>query len=361
MNFLSGFLPIIIAILVFGVLIVSHEFGHFFIAKKNGIFVEEFSIGMGPKLISKQIGETVYSLRAVPFGGFCKMLGEDESSADERAFINKSPLARMAVVAAGPFMNFIVAFIFVFGYNAFSGIITPVITNVTPESYAYESGLEIGDRVISINGENVNIYSDISLIMDGCNGQDVIVEVKKADNTKAEYTIKPSVSVDRRWIIGFSPTVKSPLIGEAFDGYERAKFGEILYDSFYRVLFFIKLTVVGFVRMLTFNVSPDDIAGPIGMVKIIETSYTKGLTYSFLYAILNVVYISALFSANLGALNLLPIPAMDGGRLVFLFIEKLRGKPLSADKEGIVHFIGFVILIGLMIFVAFNDLRQIFF
>ncbi len=361
MNFLSGFLPILIAILVFGVLIASHEFGHFIIAKKNGIFVEEFSIGMGPKLISKQVGETVYSLRAVPFGGFCKMLGEDESSSDERAFINKSPLARMAVVAAGPFMNFIFAFVLILGYNAFSGIITPVVTEIMPESYAYESGLEVGDRVVSINGQDVNIYSDIALIMDGCNGEDVVLGVKKTNGTKDEYLIKPSVSADGRWIIGFSATLKSPIIGEIFEGYERAGLVEILHESFFRVIFFVKSTIIGFIRMLTFNVSPDDIAGPIGMVQIIEDSYTTGLSYGILSAILNVVYLAALFSANLGAINLFPIPAMDGGRLVFLFIEKLRGKPLSADKEGIVHFIGFVLLIGLMIFIAFNDLRQIFF
>lgn len=361
MNFLSGILPILIAILVFGVLIISHEFGHFFIAKKNGIYVQEFAVGMGPSIISKQIGETVYSLRAVPFGGFCKMLGEDESSFDERAFSNKSPLARMAVVAAGPIMNFILAFVLIFAYNAFSGIITPVVTDVVQESHAYESGLEIGDRVISINGESVNIYSDIALIMDGCNGEDVTVKVKKADGHKEEYTVKPSVSADGRWIIGFSATLKSPLLGEKIEGYERADIFEIIHESLYRVIFFVKSTVIGFIRIFTFSISPDDIAGPIGMVQIIEDSYTIGLNYSILSAVLNVIYLAALFSANLGALNLFPIPAMDGGRLVFLFIEKIRGKALDPDKEGIVHFIGFALLILLMVFVAFNDIRRIFF
>jgi len=361
LSFITGLLPILIAILVFGVLIISHEFGHFFIAKKNDIFVEEFAVGMGPVLISKQIGETVYSLRLVPFGGFCKMLGEDESSIDDRAFSNKSPLARMAVVAAGPLMNFILAFMLIFVYNAFSGIITPIVTSVMEQSYAYESGLETGDRVISINGQDVNIYSDIALIMDGCNGEDVALSVKKSDGSKEEYTIKPSVSADGRWIIGFSATLRSPLIGEKIEGYDRASIFEIIHESFYRMIFFIKSTVIGFIRIFTFNVSPDDIAGPIGMVQIIEDSYTIGLSYSLLSAILNVIYLAALFSANLGAINLFPIPAMDGGRLVFLFIEKLKGKPLDADKEGIVHFIGFVLLMLLMIFIAFNDIRRIFF
>jgi len=361
LGFLSGILPILIAILVFGVLIISHEFGHFFIAKKNGILVEEFAVGMGPSIVSKQIGETIYSLRAVPFGGFCKMLGEDESSFDERAFSNKSPLARMAVVAAGPFMNFILAFVLIFAYNAFSGIITPVVTDIMPESYAYESGLEIGDRLTAINGDSVNIYSDIALIMDGCNGKDVTLTVKKTDGQNEQYTVKPSVSTDGRWIIGFTATLKSPLIGEKIEGYERADIFEIMHESFYRVIFFIKSTVIGFIRIFTFNVSPDDIAGPIGMVQIIEDSYTIGLSYSLLSAVLNVVYLASLFSANLGALNLFPIPAMDGGRLVFLFIEKIRGKALDPDKEGIVHFIGFALLIMLMVFVAFNDIRRIFF
>ncbi len=361
MNLFSGIIPIIITIIVFGVLIVSHEFGHFFVAKKNGIFVEEFAVGMGPKLFSKQIGETLYSLRAIPFGGYCKMLGEEESSNDERAFNNKTPLQRMAVVAAGPIMNFIFAFILVFAYNAFSGTIFPVVNKILPESNAAQGGLEAGDKILSINGQSVTVYDDLSLIMDGCNGEDVVVKVKKDDGSKETYTIKPSVSTDNRWIIGFSPVIKSPLIGDAMEGYERSNIIEVAKESFFKVIFFVKSTVIGFVRLFTFKVSPDEVAGPIGMVQIIGDSYTIGLGYSLLTAILNVIYLAALFSANLGAINLFPIPAMDGGRLVFLIIEKIRGRALDADKEGFVHYIGFLLLFGFMILIAFNDLRRIFF
>lgn len=361
MSLLTSILPIIIALIVFCVLIVSHEFGHFIIAKKNKVLVEEFSIGMGPALFSKQYGETIYSIRCIPFGGYCKMLGENEQSFDERAFGNKSAAARMAVIAAGPIMNFIFAFVLILGYNAFSGVVTPVVADITENSHAVESGLEIGDRITSINGQSVNIYSDISLIMDGCSGNDVVVGVKKANGSRNEYTIKPSISTDGRWIIGFRATAKSPLIGEAIEGYERASIPEIVHDGFFKILFLVKSTVIGFVRIFSFQVQPDEIAGPIGMVQIIENSYSIGLKYSLLSAILNVVFLAALFSANLGAINLFPIPAMDGGRLVFLFIEKLRGKPVDAEKEGIIHFIGFAALMIFMVFIAFNDIRQIFF
>lgn len=359
MNSLSGILPIIIALIVFCVLVVSHEFGHFFVAKLNGIFVQEFSVGMGPKIVSRQIGETVYSLRLVPFGGYCKMLGEDEECLDNRAFGNKSPLARMAVIAAGPFMNFVFAFVLVLGYNCFAGVITPVVSVVSSD-YAIASGLEVGDRITSINGQGVNIYSDISLIMDGVTSSEVNVGVKKADGSKESYDIPLSYSEDNRRLIGFSATRKSPLIGEKIEGIEKATVFETVKDSFFRIIYFVKSTIIGFIRIFTFKVSPDDVAGPIGMVQIIEDSYTIGLSYSLLYAVLNVIYLAALFSANLGAINLFPIPAMDGGRLVFLIIEKLRGKPIDAEKEGVVHFIGFVLLMAFMVIVAYNDIRRIF-
>lgn len=361
LNFLSGIIPIIIAIIVFGILVISHEFGHFFVAKKNGILVEEFSVGMGPAIISKRIGETLYSIRAIPFGGFCRMLGEDEETNDKRAFINKSPGARMAVIAAGPIMNFIVAFVLILGYNSLSGIITPVVSSLTEGGHAAESGLEIGDRITSINGQRVYIYNDISLIMDGCTGDDVEVGVKKADGSRETYTIEPSRSSDGRWLIGFSASLKSPLLGQTYDGYERASFYEIIHDSFFSIIFFIKSTVIGFIRILSFRVNPDEIAGPIGMVQIIGDSYTIGIKYSLRSAIFNIMYLSALFSANLGAINLFPIPAMDGGRLVFIIIEKLRGKPIDAEKEGFVHFIGFVVLMLFMVLIAYNDIRRIFF
>ena len=361
MNLLTGLIPIIIAVIVFGILVISHEFGHFFIAKKNGILVEEFAVGMGPILVSKQIGETLYSIRAIPFGGFCRMLGEDGESDDKRAFINKSPWARMAVIAAGPIMNFIVAFVLILGYNSFSGIITPVVTSLTDGGHAAQAGLETGDRITSINGQKVFIYNDVSLIMDGCTGADVEVGVKKADGSKAVYTVEPSRSADGRWLIGFSASLKSPLIGKAFEGYERATVPEIVHDSFFSLIFFVKSTVIGFVRIISFRVNPDEIAGPIGMVQIIGNSYTIGMKYSLFSAILNVIYLAALFSSNLGAINLFPIPAMDGGRLVFIIIEKLRGKPIDAEKEGLVHFIGFFVLMLFMVLIAYNDIRRTFF
>ena len=356
----SNLIPIFIAIIVFSILVIVHEFGHYIVAKKSGIFVEEFAVGMGPILISKKIGETIYSIRALPLGGFCRMMGEDENCNDERAFNQKSVFKRMAVVVAGPFMNFVLAFFICTILVSSSGFATTTIESLISGGGAEIAGLKVGDQIKKINNVNISVYEDLSFFMMENNGEKVTVEIKR-ENEKLKIDVQPFQLEDGRWILGFSPKFKIGFFGNDKEGYEKATIFETIKTGFDTMCFYIRSTIIGFIRLFTFNVSVDEIAGPIGIIEVVGNSYEQGIKHSLGAAISNISSIAALLSANLGAINLFPIPAMDGGRLIFLIIESFRGKPISPEKEGMIHFVGFACLMAFMVFIAYNDISRIFF
>lgn len=343
-------LTIFIALLVFGIIVLIHEFGHYIVAKKSGIKVEEFAIGMGPKIMSKQYGETLYSIRVLPLGGFCKMLGEDEDSKDHRAFTNKSVGIRIAVIFAGPLMNLLLAFTIIAWIVGSNGYVTTSINDVIPDTPAEMSGLQIGDRIISLDGQKIHIRQEISLILSQIKNKSVEVVVLR-NGERVSKLITPAIDQN----------TKQGFLGISFDVNEvgEANFFEIVEQSFWEVIFVVKQVVIGFIQIVTGQVSRDQIAGPVGVIQMIGETYESGLKTSFFLAIQSVIYFAAIISANLGVMNLLPIPALDGGRLVFLIIEAFRGKPMSVEKEGMVHFIGFALLMVFMVFVLYNDIARI--
>ena len=340
---------IIIAILVFGLIVLVHEFGHYIVAKKNGIMVEEFAIGMGPKIVGKQVGETFYSIRALPLGGFCKMLGEEEESSDSRSFSSKSVGARMAVIAAGPFMNFFLAFLIIFVISLFVGFSSTSIGYIEPGYPAEMAQLQEGDKIIKINGKKVQIFEKVSFYLSQYNQEQGEIELTILRNgEKKVISLKPKWDVDTKmWRIGFAA---QPVQGSI---------GQILYYSFHRMIFLVHITVSGFVQLFTNQVSRDMVAGPVGIVKVIGETYQVGLKYSVLTAIANVLWLAAALSANLGALNLFPIPALDGSRLVFLAIEGIRKRPVNPEKENMIHFVGLVVLMLFMLYITYGDVVQL--
>lgn len=359
LNFVSTIFPIVLSILVFSILVIVHEFGHFILAKKNGIKVEEFAVGMGPLVFSKQRGETLYSVRAFPIGGFCRMLGEDDGCTDKQSFNNKGVLAKISVVVAGPFMNFIFAFILMFILLCSDGFVSPIVSNLSEGYPGAEAGIMEGDRIVSIDGQRISVYQDLQLIMMVNKGEEINVVVER-NGEKHSFNVIPKLSPETgTYIIGFTPTGSLGMFAKDVEGFEHANFFETIVMSFKTVVYSVKSAVVGFVRIFTFNVSKDEISGPIGIIKVIGDSYEVGLKESLWMAIKNMMYLAAFLSANLGALNLFPIPAMDGGRLVFLFIEGIRGKPINPEKEGMVHFMGFVLLMAFMVFIAYNDISRL--
>ncbi len=362
---MSGFfmgnplLSIIIAVIVFGILVTGHEWGHFFVARKKDVMIEEFSIGMGPAIVSRQKGETLYSLRAIPLGGYCKMLGELDGDRTPRDFMSKTVWQRIQILLAGPVMNFIIAFVLVTAVLGMEGFVSTEIAAVTPGYGAEEAGILPGDRIISVNGKRIHMYEDIAAAMEG-NGTNPVDVMVERDGEKYFFEITPKYSEETdRYLIGFSSAFKTGVFSKETDGYTKAGFGETLKHSGHETFYFIRMTLSGIGGLFTKKYTIDDLSGPVGIVKVIGDSYEAGMTVSAKAAIENVLYIAALLSANLGVINLIPIPALDGGRILLCIIEAIRGKALDAEKEGILQFIFFVFIFALTIFIAFKDITKL--
>ncbi len=348
---------VIIAILAFGVLILVHEFGHFVVAKLNGIGVVEFSIGMGPRLISFTKGETMYSLRILPFGGSCMMVGEDGSDPDPRAFNNKPVWSRIAVVAAGPFFNFILAFVLGLIIVHAAGYDSPQLIDVQEGFPAQEAGMQAGDIITKMNRDHIVVYRDISLYLYIHPSDTVTVEYKRPlsngtyEKRSAVITPKYSEEYDK-YMIGI---VVSGGYQPVHGFFETIKYGA------YEVIYSIKTVIRSLEMLVTGKVGMNDIAGPVRMVSIIDETVEEAAPYGWQSVALTLMDLILLLSANLGVMNLLPIPALDGGRLLFLIIELVRGKPVPPEKEGMIHMIGMAFLMVFMVIVLFHDIFYVFF
>ncbi|MBZ2173839.1 RIP metalloprotease RseP [Schnuerera sp. xch1] len=325
----------IAAIFVFLMVILFHEFGHFIVAKTVGIKVNEFSIGMGPKLFQKEKGETKYSIRILPIGGYVSMEGEDEKSNDPRSFNNASPWGRIAVVAAGAIMNFILAIVVltIVSYNL--GMPTTTVSEVLEGSPAENVGIQSGDIIVNINNIQIEDWDSIVEEINTSNPGDNMNVVVLRNGEAIEYTLKPTVSEDNRVIIGITPTFEKSLSIAIMGG-------------FHKTGIFIKALFDFFKMLLRGKVGTSDLSGPVGVI------YTIGEAAK--YGFINLLNLMGFISVNLGFFNLLPLPALDGSRIVFLFIEILRGKPIAPEKEGFIHFVGFILLMLLMVTVTYSDI-----
>ncbi|WFA09767.1 RIP metalloprotease RseP [Tissierella sp. Yu-01] len=327
----------IAAIFVFLLVILLHELGHFIVAKLVGIKVNEFSIGMGPKIFQKTKGETQYTLRILPIGGYCKMEGEDENSEDPRSFSKVSPIARIAVVAAGAIMNFVLALIVltIVSFNVGAPSIT--IDDLVENSPAEAAGILPGDKVTAINGIKINNWDNISNAIGESNPEKEIDITLLRDNEELNLTIKPIIE-DGRTIIGIIPRYEKSVSSAIKGGIDNTVFFiDVMFD-------FIKSLFKG-------EVTTNDLSGPIGVISEIGKAADSGFT--------NLLFLLGFISVNLGFFNLLPIPALDGSRILFLLLELVRGKPINPDKEGFIHMIGFFLLIALMLIVTYKDLIRI--
>ncbi len=354
-------MSIIISILVFGFIVFIHELGHFVFAKRSGILVEEFAIGMGPVLYSKKKGDTKYSLRLFPIGGFCAMLGEDKDDFDPRSFNAKSVKARIMVIVAGALFNAILALVIFCGFNLFTYFSTLEIAYVTENSYAENVGILPGDTIKEINGNNIidfnEIFFETQFSKDG--KMDLTVE---RNGEKLQFsdtmTINPKTN---KYHIGIQT---KPMIGafaKDIEGFEKASVFRSIKEGFIDTYFIGESTFLGFKLMLNKSIGTDQVSGPIGIVSGIDESYKTSMEEGgSVLAFLNIIRFMAFISANLAIFNLLPIPALDGGRLVFLIYELITKKKVPPEKEGMVHFAGFVVLMALAILVSFNDVKNLF-
>ena len=299
------------AVLIFGIIIMIHEFGHFLFAKLNGIGVIEFSLGMGPRLYSFEKGGTRYSIKILPFGGSCMMLGEDEENSDQSAFNNKSVWARISVVAAGPIFNFLLAFLLSMVIVGLTGYQPATVMEVMDGYPAKEAGLLPGDLITEINGRNIHSKDDITLYIQTHAGKTITVEYKRADGNGG---------VERRSAVivpQYSEEDGGYLMGVRFDGVAKpvSGLGQLLVHSAYEVKYWIQYVFDAFYMMFHGEVSLNDLSGPVGIVTTIDDTVDQVIPYGRTVVILTLINFCILLSANLGVMNLLPIPALDGGRL----------------------------------------------
>lgn len=343
-------MKIIIAILIFSVIVLVHEFGHFLLAKKNGICVVEFSLGLGPRLFGIQKGETMYSLKLLPFGGACMMLGEDEESDDQRAFVKASVWGRISVVAAGPIFNFILAYLLAMIVIGIAGYDDTKVLGLTEGYPAQQAGIQVGDKITELNGEHVYVSREISFYFNTHDGEDVKVTYLH-DGEQKTATLKPVYNEEaKRHYVG--------LKGLGFR--EKGNVLQVMKYSLYEVRYWIKTTMKSLQMLVTGQVSMKQLSGPVGIVDVIGDTYEQSKAGGGLEIVLNMLNMAILLTANLGVMNLLPLPALDGGRLVFLLIEAISRRRVPQRIEGVVHFAGFMLLMALMVFVMFNDFQRIF-
>ena len=369
---------VILFIVIFCIVVVAHEFGHFIIAKANGIHVVEFSIGMGPTLLHFVKGDTKYSLKLLPIGGACMFEGEDglkemdetdkeDGDKDHKdqetreikedlgtlkksgAFPDAPVWARIATVVAGPVFNFILAYIFSAIIVASIGSDLPVIGTVGEGTAASEAGLMTGDEIVELNGKHIHLFREISLEAMLNEGEPVNI-VYERDGQRTAVTLNPKYSEkDGRYYYGIAP----------LNGYTKFSLPGVAEYSFYQVKYWIDTTIRSLGMLVTGKAGIKDLSGPVGMVDAVDTIYTESKQDGAFYVWLNMLNFAILLSANLGVLNLIPFPALDGGRLLFLVIEAIRRKPIPPEKEGIFHFVGFALLMLLMVVVMYNDIARL--
>ncbi|MCD7862417.1 MAG: RIP metalloprotease RseP [Lachnospiraceae bacterium] len=378
-------MSILIFIIILGVLLISHEGGHLLVAKMNGIHVAEFMIGMGPQIAHFEKGGTVYSLRVLPIGGACvfdddleqenmvkgtsaqdgdslntdslpqaeiqEKVTTDRADGKESHHFNDASLgARFATVVAGPLANIILAFVFSVFIVNFSMTDLPVVVSVMEGYPAAEAGMEAGDTIISINGERVYLYREVQVISQLNNGKEYTIVVER-DGERLTFTFSPLYEEEEgRYYMGITG-------GEyvQFTGLKALEY------AVYEVRYAATSVYKSLLQIIQGQVQSEDVAGVVGMANLVSETYDEAKTYGWLTTLLTMMNLAALLSVNLGIINLLPIPALDGGRILLMAVELVRGKPISPEKEGVVNTIGFVLLMVLMVFLFFNDIKNIFF
>ncbi|MCI5901846.1 MAG: RIP metalloprotease RseP [Blautia sp.] len=427
-------MSIILALLIFSAVILFHELGHFLLAKKNGIVVTEFSLGMGPRLFSTVKNGTRYSLKALPLGGSCAMLGEDTAEDEEKGTFNAASVwGRISVVAAGPVFNFILALIFATVIVALAGYDPAEIMEVKEGSSAEQAGLQEGDIITEFQGYHIDLGRDLYVYtyLNEVTSDSISMKVNR-DGETIEICYQPDENI--RYLLGFNRSDSSSMKvdslisglpleeagvqpgdvitgingvkienGEDYDAYleehplsetpvdivyERdgleyeaqitpAKYSspdmgfsynvgsvkarglQVLKYGLIEVKYMIRTTLLSLKELVTGGLGMQDLSGPVGVVDAIGQTYEQSKSEGALIVLLNMLNMVVLLSANLGVMNLLPIPALDGGRLVFLVLEAVRRKPVNREIEGRIHFAGLMLLMMLMVFVMYNDIMKL--
>ena len=345
-------LSLILFIIILGAIVSVHEFGHFTFAKLAKAYVYEFSIGMGKKIFGKKRegGETEFCVRAVPLGGYVMIAGEDvedDSIPKDRQMCNKGFFARFMILFAGAFFNFIFAFIILFVSALIYGAVStkPFIGDVNVDYPAYTAGIEKGDLLLSIDGQKVSNWDKGLVLLQTTDGNPVTFKVQKEDGSVMEYSVTPILETDKEGNKSYKFGI-STLAEKEYGFMNSLKYAcnktVSLFGSMWDTIKYLFKGKVGV----------NQLSGPVGIYSIVDSQAEQGLEA--------LLYLVAYLSINVGLINLLPLPAFDGGRILFLFIEKIFRKPVSKRVEGIIHSIGFFLILALLVYVTFNDILRLF-
>ncbi len=344
-------MTLILFILILGAVIFVHEFGHFLFAKMCGIYVYEFSIGMGPKLISRQKGETCYSLRLIPIGGFCSLAGEgtdeDHKIPKDRLLQSKTVWQRFLTMFFGAGFNFIFAILLLFMIGLIWGApnYKPIVAKVTEDSPAEIAGIASGDLITNVNGHHISTTDDLSLYLTVAKkDRPTEIIVQKTTGQKETYQITPKeIEEDGTTQYQYGISLKNT---REHGFLSTVKFTFVKTGSLFKQMF---LTIG---NLFTGGIKVSQLSGPVGIYTLVGEQSRSGLS--------SLLYLVAFLSINVGFINLLPLPAFDGGRILFLLIEKIKGSPVKPETENMIHMIGFFLLMALMIYITFNDIIRLF-
>ena len=355
-------------IVIFSIVVTSHEFGHFIVAKANGIRVKEFLVGLGPVLFKWKKGDTTYKICLLPLGGACVYdgmdeLGEDaltdtepeeesgeEKEKDKSKFLHASPWVKLAVLLAGPLFNFILGFIVAFIMVNLIVIREPVVTELIEGGAAEAAGLLPGDKITAIDGERIYLYDELTVYTSLYNGGEVLVTYER-DGQTGNLVLTPLYDEEYgRYLFG--------IINDTY--VEELHGGDAFRYTWYEMRYNVRMVWKSLGGLLTGRLSRKNVAGPVGVVNMVGDIIEETSPYGWQTVLVNMLNLMLLLTVNLGVFNLLPVPALDGGRILFALVEILRGKPVPAKKEAYVHLAGMVLLLIIIVIVFFNDIHNIF-
>lgn len=357
---MNGIITLILFIIILGIIILVHEFGHFIFSKKFGVYVHEFAIGMGPKLFSRRKGETEYSVRAIPIGGFCSLAGEDGEETDDkgkkiprqRKLFAKPIWQRFLILFFGAGNNFILAFIFLFLVGLLGNgapVMDPIISGVTENYPMAQAGIVAGDEILEINGHKTKTIDDVQLYITlNKAGSDLDLKIKNSEGKVKNYTITPLKTIE----VVDGKEVENYYYGVEFKTtYEKGFFSAVKY-SFVKAgaLFRQMFIVLG--NLFTGGLSINSLSGPVGIYSVVGEAKS--------YGFVSLLQLTALLSINVGFLNLIPFPAFDGGRIFLLLVEKIKGKPIKAETENLINTVGFILIMLLALYVTCHDVFMLF-
>ena len=342
---------LIYTLLIICIVVVVHEFGHYIIARSNGIYVKEFWVGFGPTLLSFTKNDTLFCLKPIPFGGACIFEDDPECEEPEKLYGNSGVWARILTTFAGPMFNIVLAFVLsvlILSLAASSVVMTTELVEVTNGSPAQSAGLKKGDIIRKYNGKNVDISTEVIIFNTVADGEPVALTYER-EGKLYNVSVRPEYSEKYgRYLFGIN-------FGTSLKEWSST---DILKYSVYYVRMNIRSTVYGLKGLFAGRLGMDSLSGPVGTAKIVGDVYMEAKQEGLPTVVLNMLNLALIISASLGIMNLLPLPGLDGGKLILLFIEAIRRKPVGRDKEAVVNFVGFAVLMTIMVIVMYNDILK---